>query len=151
MRLSASDKIDELHLSEEEVVKEKQFKKALQFDSEAELVEALAVSGVSIATIATAIRRNKNWVLRTYRQEIERARAIAGAAVTRGILRAALTGSSADRIFYAKARLGWREVQQVDVSGGLKFELSINVGGTNVKEVNAIDVTPKTPADGDKK
>lgn len=125
--------------------KDEKYKQALTFSNEKELVECLVLAGCNVREIARAIKRSTRYLKRNYVDTIKTTRSIIHAAVARSIIREALTGSAADRIFYAKSQMGWRETQNVDVQGGLTLALNINVAGTDLKEVNIVDVTPKTP------
>ena len=118
-----------ISFEEEEETKVKQYEKAITFKTEAELVRCMALAGVDTDRICKVIKKSKRDLYALYKEELKNAKAVASAAIARSILREGLTGSQADRIFYAKTQLGWRETSKVELDGNVNVNLSINIAG----------------------
>ena len=84
--------------------------------AERKQVEALAGYGVPQAKIATLVRDgiDKVTLLKHFRAELDRGIAKADAKISETLFQQAVSGNTSALIFWAKARLGWRETQDIN-------------------------------------
>lgn len=85
-------------------------------DNERRQVEALSGYGVPQDKIASLVRDgiNKTTLIKHFRAEIDRGIAKADAKISETLFQQAVSGNTSALIFWAKARLGWRETQNID-------------------------------------
>lgn len=92
-------------------------------DAKAKQVEAMSQYGVPQEDIASTIGCCVETMQKLYTKEIEHGRAIANAKIGKRLFEKAMGGDTASLIFWAKARMGWRTTEVVDVKnsdGSLK-------------------------------
>ena len=85
-------------------------------DAERKQVEAMAGYGVPQDKIATLVRNgiNKTTLIKHFRAELDRGIAMADLQVSKTLFQQATSGNTSALIFWAKARMGWRETQNID-------------------------------------
>ena len=87
-------------------------------DEQRRVVRAMAGYGVPQDDIARVVRCTSRTLRKWYRQELDVAVIEANARVAQCLYQQATTpGNIAASIFWLKARAGWREKQQVEVTG----------------------------------
>lgn len=87
-------------------------------DEQRRLVKAMASFGVPHDDIATVVRCSPPTLRKRFRVELDVATIEANARVAQCLYQQATTpGNIAATIFWLKARAGWREKQQVEVTG----------------------------------
>jgi hypothetical protein len=87
-------------------------------DEQRRLVKAMASFGVQHDHIAVVVRCSPPTLRKRFRQELDTATIEANARVAQCLYQQATTpGNIAATIFWLKARAGWREKQQVEVTG----------------------------------
>lgn len=86
-------------------------------DKTKELATSLSGYGVPQPDIARLIGVSLNTLLAHYREELDLGMAQANAKVGESLYRQAVSGNTTAAIFWLKARCGWREKQEVEVTG----------------------------------
>ncbi|HYZ31717.1 MAG TPA: hypothetical protein VE684_05470 [Crenalkalicoccus sp.] len=87
-------------------------------DEQRRIVKAIAGYGVPHEDIARVVRCSPPTLRKRFRQELDTATIEANARVAQCLYQQATTpGNIAATIFWLKARAGWREKQQVEVTG----------------------------------
>lgn len=83
-------------------------------EEHAELVEKMAQYGVPLPEIGYLVDCNKDTLLKYYKTEIEKGRAIANAKIGERLFQKAMEGDTTALIFWAKARMRWRTEDKVE-------------------------------------
>ena len=85
-------------------------------EAERKQVEAMAGYGVPQDKIATLVRDgiNKTTLIKHFRAELDRGIAMADVQISKTLFQQATSGNTAALIFWAKARMGWKETQGID-------------------------------------
>ena len=97
-------------------------------DAERKQVEAMAGYGVPQDKIATLVRDgiNKTTLIKHFRAELDRGIAMADVQISKTLFQQATSGNTAALIFWAKARMGWKETQNIDhTTGGEPMQPSV--------------------------
>ncbi len=80
-------------------------------------VKAMSGYGVPQEDIATVIRCDRKTLTLHFREELDLGMAEANSLVGQSLFRMATSGNVSAAIFWLKARAGWREKHQVEVTG----------------------------------
>lgn len=86
-------------------------------DKTRDLVTSLSGYGVPQLDIARIIGIAQVTLLNHYREELDLGMAQANAKVGESLYKQAISGNTTAAIFWMKARAGWREKQEVEVTG----------------------------------
>lgn len=81
---------------------------------DAKMVESLSQYGVPQEEIAQRIGISVDTMATVYRAEILRGRGNANANVGKRLFQKAMDGDTTALIFWAKTRMGWKEIQKID-------------------------------------
>lgn len=93
-------------------------KRLMPTDEQRRLVKAMASFGVPHDDIAVVVRCSPPTLRKRFREELDVATIEANARVAQCLYQQAVTpGNIAATIFWLKARAGWREKHQVEVTG----------------------------------
>jgi hypothetical protein len=84
--------------------------------TKAALVEAMAQYGVPQDEIAAKIGMSVDTMVKLYKQELITGRTNANVKVGKRLFDKAMSGDTTALIFWAKTRMGWREIQKIDLS-----------------------------------
>ncbi len=96
-----------------------QGKKYIPNDKDRAVVEALAGYGIPQAEIARHLKMDKKTLFKYFRNELEEGPIKANASVVKNLHRMASIGNNvAASIFWCKTRLGWREVERIEMTDG---------------------------------
>lgn len=79
--------------------------------------EALAGYGVPQEDIARLLGITEPTLRKHYRDDLDRGMAKANARIGQSLFRMASTGNVTAAIFWAKTRMGWKETQNLEVTG----------------------------------
>ena len=110
-------------------------------------VRAMAGFGVPQDDIALVLRTTSRTMRKWFRDELDVAAVEANARVAQCLFQQATTpGSIAATIFWLKARAGWREKQQVEVTGPNSTPLSAPVSYTIITGVTRDQAEAITPS-----
>jgi hypothetical protein len=96
------------------------------------LVKQLSGVGVPQDDICHIIDITKPTLHKYYRRELDLGMAEANAKVAGSLFNQAVSGNTAAAIFWSKARMGWRETSNVELSGDVVIRATI--GGTSAKD-----------------
>lgn len=86
-------------------------------DEQRKLVKTLSGIGVPQDDICALIGVSKPTLHKHYRSELDVGLAEANAKIAETLFKQATSGNTTAAIFWAKARMGWREKQDVQVTG----------------------------------
>ena len=94
------------------------------------MVESMSGFGCPQADIACVLDISIPTLHQAFRRELDIGMAKANAKVGQSLFQQAVNGNTAAAIFWAKARMGWREKQVVELTGedGGPVKLSLHVG-----------------------
>lgn len=81
-----------------------------------ELVKTLSGLGLPQANICSIIKISKPTLHKYYRDELDLGLAEANAKIASTLFNSAVSGNTAAAIFWAKARMGWREKQEMELT-----------------------------------
>ena len=81
------------------------------------LVSDLSALGINNTDIAVMLDINQNTLVSHYGEEIHKGRVKANAKIAQTLYKKAIGGDTACLIFWAKTRMGWREVDRLEITG----------------------------------
>lgn len=98
-------------------------------EDERKTVERLSSVGVGHRQIAALVRDgiDVETLEKYFRAELDRGKAAAHAKVGSKLMQKIMDGDTAAMIFYCKTQMGWREGQDVNVSGSLGLSINIDL------------------------
>ena len=88
------------------------------------LVQLHATIGTPQETIASILGIDAKTMRLHYREELDHASAQANATIGGALFNKAKGGDTAAMIFWMKTRAGWRETNNLEVSGGMTISVS---------------------------
>jgi hypothetical protein len=107
------------------------------------LVRSLAGIGVPHADIAILVGVTRPTLSKYYREDMEKGMAEANAKVAKTLFERAVSGDLGAAIFWAKARMGWREKHEISVNHEHSFVIRAPLP-SETEEQWLTDFTPKT-------
>lgn len=90
-------------------------------DNSRKLVKSLSGIGVPQEDICAIMGVSKPTLHKYYREELDKGLAEANAKVAESLFKQATGGNTTAAIFWTKARMGWREKHDIEISGSLKI------------------------------
>lgn len=103
-----------------------------------ELVRLMASYGVPQERIAQAVGVSENTLRKHFRFELSAGQDVANAQVVKTLYRMATSGDCpAATIFWVKARLGWKEKAEIEVSGAGGAPITVKVIYENAGDSSA--------------
>ena len=95
----------------------KRGRKAILFkDDLAISVQAMSQYGVPLKDIAAFIGISVPTLLKLYKKELEKGRAVANRQIGERLFKKAMDGDTTALIFWAKTQMGWRETSKIDLT-----------------------------------
>ncbi len=106
-------------------------------DDQRSMVEAMAGYGVPHDDIAIVLDIDPKTLRLKYRRELDLGVAKANAKIGQTLFTQATSGNTAAAIFWAKARMGWREKQDISLTGA-------DGGPVQIETIRRVIVDPKS-------
>ena len=86
-------------------------------DEDAKNVEALTIAGVPQKLVSKILKISEPTLRKHYRDELDTSKAKANAVISQSLFKLAREGNVTAQIFWLKTQAGWKETNQVELTG----------------------------------